>query len=359
MSKNYESESKNSRNYTGTHYESCNTEHQLRRKVMTKKKKSILSDQRFIVLLVIIVLFAIFSFKSREFRQYTTILSMLDFSYYDLLMAIGVTFPLITGGVDLSIGTGMVCYALIAGSLVRNNNLPVVLAMLLCIVLGIIVGAANGVLIGIMNLPPFLATLCTCMITRGAGSLCSATPWPGLTQEGGWFHSIFKITVGTGRSASRYPIGFLWMIILVLVMEYVLNHTKFGRYTIAIGSNKEAAALSGINVKFYHVMVYVVCGLFTGLAAIAYAAVTPTVQPGTGAGLEMDAIGGVFVGGVAATGGYGSVIGTLAGIFVIMLLKTGLPYIGLQANWQQIITGAVLIIAVLIDIMKEKKAAAK
>lgn len=91
---------------------------------------------------------------------------MLDFSYYDLLMAIGVTFPLITGGVDLSIGTGMVCYALIAGSLVRNNNLPVVLAMLLCIVLGIIVGAANGVLIGIMNLPPFLATLCTCMITR-------------------------------------------------------------------------------------------------------------------------------------------------------------------------------------------------
>ena len=326
---------------------------------MTKKKKSILSDQRFIVLLVIIVLCAIFSGLSKEFRQYTTILSMLDFSYYDLLMAIGVTFPLITGGVDLSIGTGMVCYALIAGSLVRNNNLPVVLAMLLCIVLGIIVGAANGVLIGVMNLPPFLATLCTCMITRGAGSLCSATPWPGLTQEGGWFHSIFKITVGTGRSASRYPIGFLWMIILVLVMEYVLNHTKFGRYTIAIGSYKEAAALSGINVKFYHVMVYVVCGLFTGLAAIAYAAVTPTVQPGTGAGLEMDAIGGVFVGGVAATGGYGSVIGTLAGIFVIMLLKTGLPYIGLQANWQQIITGAVLIIAVLIDIMKEKKAAAK
>ena len=296
---------------------------------MTKKKKSIISDQRFIVLLVIIALCAIFSIMSKEFRQYTTILSMLDFSYYDLLMAIGVTFPLITGGVDLSIGTGMVCYALIAGTMVRSHGWPVAAAMVLCIVLGLVVGALNGVLIGIMNLPPFLATLCTCMITRG-----------------------------TGRSASRYPIGFLWMIILVLLMEFVLNHTKFGRYTIAIGSNKEAAALSGINVKFYHVMVYVVCGLFVGLAAIAYAAVTPTVQPGTGAGLEMDAIGGVFVGGVAATGGYGSVIGTFVGIFVIMLLKTGLPYIGLQANWQQIITGLVLIIAVLIDIIKEKKKAA-
>ena len=177
----------------------------------------------------------------------------------------------------------------------------------------------------------------------------------GSYTEGGWFHSIFKLTIGTGRSADRYPIGFLWMVILVLLMEFVLNHTKFGRYTIAIGSNKEAAALSGINVKFYHVMVYVVCGLFTGLAAIAYAAVTPTVQPGTGAGLEMDAIGGVFVGGVAASGGYGSVVGTLVGIFVIMLLKTGLPYVGLQANWQQIITGVVLIVAVLIDILKEKK----
>ena len=324
---------------------------------MTKKKKSILSDQRFVVLLVIIALSAVFSFMSKEFRQYTTILSMLDFSYYDLLMAIGVTFPLITGGVDLSIGTGMVCYALIGGTLIRSNNVPVLVAMLICIVLGILIGTLNGVLIGIMNLPPFLATLCTCMITRGAGSLCSATPWPTLNQPGGWFHSIFKLTIGQGRSASRYPIGFLWMVILVLVMEFVLNKTKFGRYTIAIGSNKEAAALSGINVKFYHVMVHVVCGLFTGLAAIAYAAVTPTVQPGTGAGLEMDAIGGVFVGGVAASGGYGSVVGTLVGIFVIMLLKTGLPYVGLQANWQQIITGVVLIVAVLIDILKEKKSA--
>ena len=103
---------------------------------MTKKKKSIISDQRFIVLLVIIALTAVFSIMSKEFRQYTTLLSMLDFSYYDLLMAIGVTFPLITGGVDLSIGTGMVCYALIAGTMVRSHGWPVAAAMVLCLVLG-------------------------------------------------------------------------------------------------------------------------------------------------------------------------------------------------------------------------------
>ena len=323
---------------------------------MTKKKKSLLSDQRIIVCLVIAALIIIFSLLSKEFRRYTTFLSMFDFSYYDTLMAIGVTFPLITAGVDLSIGTGMVCYALIGGTLVRSYNCPIVVAMLVCVALGLIFGLLNGILIGMMDLAPFLATLCTMMITRGVGSLFSATPWPTTGQPGGWFHSIFKLTFGSGRSATRIPIGLLLMVILVLVMEFVLNHTKFGRYTIAIGSNKEATRLSGINVKFYHVMVYVICGLFAGLAAIAYAAVTPTVQPGTGAGLEMDAIGGVFVGGVSASGGYGSVLGSFAGIFVIMLLKTGLPYIGLEANWQQIITGLVLIFAVLIDIMKRKRA---
>ncbi|MBO5551831.1 MAG: ABC transporter permease [Lachnospiraceae bacterium] len=321
------------------------------------KKKSILSDQRFIVLLVIIALVVIYMIFSPEFRQYSSILSMLDFSYYEILMAIGVTFPLITAGVDLSIGTGMVCYALVAGRLVRDYNCPVLVAMLICVLFGAVVGLANGTLIGVMELPPFLATLCTCMITRGISSMVMATPWPTNKQPGGWFHSIFKLTFGTGRNALKIPIGFLVCVVLVLLMEFVLNHTKFGRYTIAIGSNKEALMLSGVNVRVYHVLAYVVCGVFAGLAAIAYAAVVPTVQPGTGAGLELDAIGGVFVGGVSATGGYGSVIGTLAGVFVIVLLKTGLPYVGLQANWQQIITGVVLIGAVMIDVAKRRRMA--
>ncbi|WP_130837825.1 ABC transporter permease [Lachnoclostridium sp. Marseille-P6806] len=324
---------------------------------MIKKKSKLLADQRFIVLLVILGLIIVYMIFSQEFRKYSSVLSMLDFSYYDVLMAVGVTFPLITGGVDLSIGTGMVCYSLLAGTLVRNYNCPVIVAMLLCVIFGMCIGLLNGVLVSVMDLPPFLATLCTCMITRGIGSMMTATPWPTLKQPGGWFHSIFKLTFGSGRSATKLPIGFLWMILIVLLMEFILNHTKFGRYTIAIGSNKEATLLSGISVKKYHIAVYVVSGLFAGLAAIAYSAVVPTVQPGTGAGLELDAIGGVFVGGVSATGGYGSVIGTLLGVMVIVLLKTGLPYIGLQSNWQQIITGFVLIGAVLIDIIKKRRAA--
>lgn len=313
-----------------------------------------MGGQKFIVLLIVIVLFIFFCAMSPGFRKYTTIVSILDYSYYIALMAIGVAFPLMTAGVDLSIGTGLICYSLIGGFLVIHKGWPTGAGMLVCIVLGILVGILNGCLVAIMELPPFLATLCTCMITRGLGALVVGgfgIPWPTATAPGGWFRSIFKIQV----NGMNIPIGFLWIILLVIIMSFVLNHTKMGRYTLAIGSNKEATKLSGVNVRFYHIMAYVICGFFAGLAAISYSAIFATVQPGSGAGFELEAIGGAIIGGVSMTGGVGSITGTLAGVFVICLLKTGLPFIGLTANWQQIITGLVLIVAVLIDILKRKK----
>jgi len=319
---------------------------------MTKKKS--IFTQEVIVGIVLVALYFIFRTISSDFGKYTTFLSMMDISYYYALMAIGVAFPLITGGVDLSIGTGMICYALAGGCLIRFYNVPTGLAMLVSILFGLGIGLANGVLISVMGLPPFLATLCTCMITRGLGSVVTgsfAIPWPTAKQDNGWFHSIFKITLA---DKTKLPLGLVWIILLMLIMQFVLAHTRFGRYTIAIGSNKEAAILSGINVKFYHIMVYAVSGLFAGLASIAYAAVIKTVQPGTGAGMALDAIGGAIVGGVSASGGYGTIYGTVIGAYVILFLKQGLPYIGFNANMQQIITGFVLIGAVTIDIIKRK-----
>lgn len=320
-----------------------------------KKKSPIFTSQKFIVLLVVIALFAFFSIVSANFRQYSTIMSILDYSYYIVLMSVGVTFPLITGGVDLSIGTGLICYSLAGGYLVTQKGWPVAAGLLVTVLLGIVIGILNGVLVSFMELPPFLTTLCTCMITRGLGSIFSkgfGISWPAGSAPGGWFRSIFKISTADGK---MIPLGFLWMLIIVALMAFVLNHTKLGRYIIAIGSNKEATRLSGVNVKFYHTMAYVISGFFAGLAAIAYSAIFATVQPGTGAGFELEAIGGAIIGGVSASGGSGSVEGSLIGVFVICLLKTGLPYIGLQANWQQIITGLVLIGAVLVDILKKKK----
>lgn len=327
------------------------------RNVLDLSKKTIqrLGGQRVAVFLIVAALFSFFCIASPNFRKYSTTLSILDYSYYIALIGIGVSFPLITGGVDLSIGTGLVCYSLIGGYLVVYQGWPVWLGMIVCILCGVIIGALNGVLVGVMNLPPFLATLCTMMMTRGLGSIFSTglgISWPSLGQEGGWFRTIFKLNIGD----YKLPLGFLWILLLVVLMSTVLNHTKVGRYIIAIGSNKEATRLAGVNIKLYYIITYIISGVFAGIAAIAYSAIFASVYPGTGAGFELEGIGGAIIGGVSMTGGVGNIVGTLLGVFVICILKTGLPFIGLQANWQQIITGIVLITAVLIDLIRHKRA---
>ncbi|MCI8710741.1 MAG: ABC transporter permease [Ruminococcus sp.] len=314
-----------------------------------------LKGREVMVLGIIAAMIILFSFLSPTFRTYPTLVSVLDNSYYITLMALGVTFPLITGGVDLSIGTGLVSYALIGGYLIVHQGVPVGVGILACIGMGVLIGVFNGVLVAVMDLPPFLATLCTCMITRGLGpALCGGfgVSWPSALSESGAFRKIFKFTTANGTVV---PIGIIFIVVLVLIMSFVLNHTRVGRYTIAIGSNKEATRLAGVNVKFYHMLAYIISGLFAGLAGVAYAATYATIYPGSGAGFELDAIGGAIVGGVSASGGVGSIIGAFLGVIVICLMKVGLPFIGLQANWQQIFTGLVLIAAVLIDVVKKKK----
>lgn len=321
-----------------------------------KKKGAIkINGRELMVMGIIVVMIAVFSLISSTFRTYPTLVSVLDSMYYVTLMAIGVTFPLITGGVDLSIGTGLVCYALVGGYTVIHMGMPVGVGIAVAILMGVLIGLLNGVLVAIMDLPPFLATLCTCMITRGLGpALCGGfgISWPSALSDQGAFRKIFKFTNANG---TVIPVGIIAIVVLVIVMSFVLNHTKVGRYTIAIGSNKEATRLAGVNVKFYHVFAYVICGFFAGLAGVAYSATYATIYPGAGAGFEMDAIGGAIVGGVSASGGSGTIFGAFLGVIVISLLKIGLPFIGLQANWQQIFTGLVLLGAVLIDVVKKKK----
>ena len=312
--------------------------------------------QKIVVVVVLIVLFSAFCAMSPAFRTYATILSIFDYSYYITFMAIGVTFCLITGGVDLSIGTGMICYGLLGGYLIAYKGFPVWIGMLVSVVVAVLFGALNGFLVAVLNIPPFIATLGTMMVVRGLGSIFTgglSISWPQAGTQLGWFRNIFKIDIGT----TKFPLGFVWVIALVIIMSIVLNKTKTGRYIIAIGSNKEATRLSGVKVVKYQMRAYMISGLFTGLAAIAYAATFQAVAPGTGAGLELDAIGGAIIGGCSMTGGAGSIVGTLLGVFIMSMLKTGLTFIGLQANWQQIITGLVLVCAVMIDVVKNRKLA--
>ena len=269
-------------------------------------------------------------------------------------MAIGVTFALITGGVDLSLGTGMICYGLIGGYLIVECGMPVGVGMLATVLVAVLFGLFNGTLIAVLDIPPFIATLATMMITRGIGSVVvggKSVTWPQAASAQGWFRSLFRTQIG----GVMIPTGFLWVLLSVILMSFVLNKTKLGRYIIAIGSNKEATRLSGVKVVRYHIAAYAIAGFFTGLASLAFAATFQELSPGIGGGLELDAIGSAIIGGTSTAGGVGSIVGTLIGVFIMSTLKTGLPYIGLQANWQQIITGIILLAAVGIDVVKNKR----
>lgn len=314
----------------------------------------LVGNQKTVVLLVMAILLILFSSLSPAFRNYTTLITLCSYSYYITFMAIGVTFVLISGGVDLSLGTGMICYGLIGGMLIERFDCPVVVAMMVSILVGGLFGLFNGYCVAVLKLPPFISTLVTMMATRGIGSIAvngMSVTWPMKNTAQGWFRLLFRFQIGK----MIVPIGLLWIVLAVIVMTLVLNHTKIGRYIIAIGSNKEATRLSGVSVTKYHIMAYVISGLFTGLASVAYAATFQALGPSTGGGLELDAIASAVIGGTSMAGGSGTVVGTLLGVFIISLLKTGLPFIGLQANWQQIITGFVMIIAVGADVIKSKK----
>lgn len=326
---------------------------------MTEKKeagtvKKLLNNQKAVVLLVIIALFAMFSILSPAFRSYTTLITLCSYSYYIAFMAIGVTFVLVSGGVDLSMGTGMICYSLLGGLVVEKFGCPVVVGMLVSLAAGTIFGMFNGYCVAVLKLPPFISTLVTMMITRGLGSIVSngmSVTWPMKNSAEGWFRQLFRIQIGK----LILPVGLVWILLAIGIMSFVLKRTKTGRYIISIGSNKEATRLSGVAVTRYHIAAYTISGFFTGLAAVAYAATFQAIMPSTGGGLELDAIGSAVIGGTSMAGGSGTVVGTLLGVLIISLLKTGLPFIGLQANWQQIITGFVMIVAVGMDVIKNKK----
>lgn len=313
--------------------------------------KKLISNQRFIALLALVVIYLFFFISSSSFRSTDTLTSIFDASYYIGLLAIGVTFVIITGGIDLSIGTVMICAAIVGGVLYNKAGFPLWLALICVILVGCAFGLFNGVLVAKFKLPAFIATLGSMMISRGLGSIVSkvqSTTYPLRGSEAGYYKSFFRLDNG-------FPTGIILLIIVAIIAAIVLNKTRPGRYIIALGSNREAARLSGVNVDKWEILAYVISGFCAGLAAIAYAATYTTILPGEGAGFELDAIAGTVIGGTSLSGGVGSILGTLIGVFIMSVLKVGLPYIDLQPHYQLLITGIVVLIAVYVDVRRRSK----
>ena len=313
--------------------------------------KNLASSQQFVAGLALVIVYLIFYFMSDSFQSVNTLTSIFDSAYYIGFLAIGVTFVIATGGIDLSLGTGMIAAALTGGMLYQTLGLPVWVALLGTLIFGILLGVLNGFLIAKLNLPPFIATLGTQMVTRGLGSIITNVQtinYPLRNSPEGYYKSLFK-------TANNFPTGIILLIIFAVLMSIVLNHTSNGRYILSIGSNEEAARLSGINTVKWKWSAYIISGFFIGLAGIAYAATYTSILPGEGMGMETDAIAGVIIGGTSMSGGIASITGTMIGVFIMAVLKTGLPFIGLQPHYQTFITGIVIIVAVLVDVIKQKK----
>ena len=309
-----------------------------------------LDMQKLLAPLALVILYIVFSIFGTNFLSLDMVKNILESSYYIGFMAFGVTFIIITGGIDLSLGTVMMCAALLGGYTFKQGW-PLIASVVLTILVGVVFGFINGNLVAKLRLPPFIATLGTQMMAGGLGSLITkvqSQTWPTATAEvGAWFKKVFIRADIFG--VKGFPVGAFWLFGFFIIAALILHKTKFGRYTYAIGSNEEAARLSGINVDSWKVAVYTLSGFFIGMAGIFYAAAYTTITPGTGNGLEMNGITGVIIGGTSMSGGSGTMVGTLIGVFIMSVLKTGLSACGLQAPWQTFLTGAVVIGAVLLD----------
>lgn len=321
------------------------------KKKENKGKKSIFGTQQGIAMIVLAILYIFFYIKSTAFRSSTTLASIFDSSYYLSFLAIGVTFTIATGAFDMSIGAVMNTSALIAGFITLKMGLPIIVALIISIIIGLLFGLINGLLITKAKINPFVTTLATQMIAVGLGSIFTKVQtvnYPLRDAADGWYKSIFKL-------GSGFPIGIIVIALVAILMSVILRKTKFGRYLLAIGSNEEAARLSGINTEKYVMLSFVLCGFFAGLAGIAYAATYTTIMPGEGVGFELDAIAASVIGGSSLAGGKATILGTIIGVFIMTVLKVGLPFIGLQSHYQILITGIVLLIAVYLDVIRNRK----
>ena len=312
--------------------------------------------QKYLAPAALVILYIFFGIFGRNFFSYDTLVNILDSSYYIGFIAIGVTFVIISGGIDLSVGTVMMCAAIIGGTAFKTWGWPMWASLLLILAVGVVFGYINGILVSRLKLPPFIATLGTMMVSMGVGSIVAnvrSATFPTRASEEGWFKSIFKFIREDGFSI---PTGAIVLFGVAFIAWLILTKTKMGRYIFAIGSNKEAARLSGVNVQKWEMMAYVVAGATAGIGGIAFAAVYTTVMPAQGQGFELYAIAGAVIGGTSLSGGIGTVFGTLIGVFIMSVLRAGLPSMDLQAHYQTFFTGVVVIGAVLLDIYRNQKA---
>ena len=304
---------------------------------------------RIVLACVLLLMYLMFSLLVKNFAGLPRILSALNYAYFLGFLSLGVTFVIATGGIDFSIGPVMFCAALVSGFCLTSYGVPMALSLLISVIVGLLFGTFNGYLVSYWKVPPFIVSMASMNIAKGVASVFTKTQsvsWPQAAQ-GGWFRKLVKI--------GQIPVGLLIFIGVSIICAIILNKTKAGRYILSLGSNKEAVRLSGVNVKKWEMIAYMICGALVGIAAIFYVGAYTTVQPGYGDQYNNEAIAGCVMGGTSMAGGLASISGTVIGVFIIALLQEGILALGFTKDYQLIITGIIVIVAVYADVVARRR----
>lgn len=305
---------------------------------MTKK----LNINNIGVYLTLLVLVVIFSVLSSSFLTAGNMINLLRQIAINGLIAIGMTMVITTGGIDLSVGSILGLTAMISAYLM-TSGVPPLVAVLVCLALGTLLGFLNGFIIAQYKLQAFIVTLATMTTFRGLTYVISnGKPISNISES-----SIFTF-IGKGDIAG-IPIP-IFIFFAVFAVAYVLmTKTVFGRNVYATGGNETAAKLSGINVKSTYIRVYVISGLLAALAGLILISRLNSAQPTLGSGYELDAVAAVVIGGTSLAGGRGRISGTLIGILILGVISNGLNIIGVSSFYQEIVKGLIILIAVFLD----------
>lgn len=312
--------------------------------------------QKAVAFVVLIALLGFFSIFAQNFAAWSNMVGIMQATAVNGVLGVAVTFVIISGGIDLSIGTMMTLTAVVAGLILTNLGMPLPVGIVGAILFGAFMGAISGGVIAHLKIPPFIATLGMMQIARGLALVFSgakpiyfnSTPNYGLLSPES---SISLLIPGL-----EIPNGVLIMFAVAGVSSIVLTRTIVGRMIFALGSNEEAARLSGINVNRWKVLTYAICGGISGVAGLIVSSRLNSAQPALGLGYELDAIAAVVIGGTSLSGGRGTVMGTIIGAFIMSVLTNGLRVMGVQEEWKIVVTGVIIIVAVFIDIVLRRKA---
>jgi ribose transport system permease protein len=271
------------------------------------------------------------------------------------VLAIAATLVIITGGIDLSVGTLMTFCAVIAGVVLTYFGMPLPLGIAAAILAGATSGVISGTVIAKLKVPPFIATLGMMLILKGLSLVLSGTKPIYFNNTPGFSEISLGSLVGQIIPGVPLPNGVLVLFAVAIAISFVLSRTALGRYTFALGSNEEAVRLSGVNVDRWKIAVYALAGSVCGIAGLLIASRLNSAQPALGQGYELDAIAAVVIGGTSLSGGRGTILGTLIGALIIAVLANGLRILSVAQEWQTVVTGCIIILAVYTDILRRRK----